>query len=350
MADHPYKHLPERSFWRQSVANKSPFDLQALYVKKFDIGSSDRIAAAGSCFAQHIARKLRAAGYNYLDCDPRPFNMSDEAAAKFGYDLYSARFGNVYTARQLLQLGQRALGGFKPLADSWEQGGRYFDPFRPTIEPDGFESAAEFQAAQKHHLHTVVQMLQQADVFIFTLGLTEAWRDRRDGAVYPVAPGTAAGRFDPQIHEFHNFTHAEILADLRAFIQLARKLKPEMRFIFTVSPVPLVATASDHHVLVATTYSKSVLRAVAGELADTDPGIDYFPSYEVITGQPSRSMFYDPDLRSVNPAGVEVVMKHFFHQHRPLTDAAPNPQTSTFVNEADVVCDEMVLEAGRTGQ
>ncbi len=120
MADHPYKHLPERSFWRQSVANMSPFDLQALYVKKFDIRSSDKIAAAGSCFAQHIARKLRAAGYNYLDCDPRPFNMLDEAAAKFGYDLYSARFGNVYTARQLLQLGQRALGAFQPIVDLWE--------------------------------------------------------------------------------------------------------------------------------------------------------------------------------------------------------------------------------------
>ena len=37
--------------------------------------------------------------------------------APHGYGIYSARFGNIYTARQLLQLIQRAYGEFVPVED-----------------------------------------------------------------------------------------------------------------------------------------------------------------------------------------------------------------------------------------
>ncbi|MES2303044.1 MAG: GSCFA domain-containing protein, partial [Pseudomonadota bacterium] len=83
----------------------------------------------------------------------------------------------------------------------------------------------------------------------------------------------------------------------------------------TVSPVPLVATAENRHALVATTYSKSVLRVVAEEVARTDSRVEYFPSYEIITGSYSRGRYFESDLRSVTPEGVahvmRVFMKHF---------------------------------------
>lgn len=343
-ARNPYRGLPRKNFWKNGVAGVSPFEIPDIYSKKFAIAPGDGIAAAGSCFAQHVARRLRDSGYRYLDLDPAPFNMAAEDAAAHGYGLYSARYGNIYTARQLLQLVQRAYGDFTPVEPMWQHEGRFFDPFRPTIEPDGFASATEFRAALAHHLATVRQLIEQADLFVFTLGLTEAWIDRRDGSAYPVAPGTAAGRFDPDIHVFRNFTTSEVVADLRQFMDIARRVRPAMRFLLTVSPVPLVATATDQHVLVATTYSKSVLRAAAGELYQTDPGVDYFPSYEIITGIPARSMFFEPDLRSVHPRGVDVAMSHFFKEHPALSQAAPNA-AGAFVQEPDLVCDEMVLQS-----
>jgi len=36
--------------------------------------------------------------------------------------------------------------------------------------------------------------LAGADLFVFTLGLTEAWLNARDGTVYPMCPGTIRGR------------------------------------------------------------------------------------------------------------------------------------------------------------
>ena len=62
------------------------------------------------------------------------------------------------------------------------------------------------------------------------------------------------------------------------------RLHPDpLRVVLTVSPVPLTATASDRHVLVANTYSKAVLRAVAEELYLESPYIDYVPSFELVT-------------------------------------------------------------------
>ena len=56
--------------------------------------------------------------------------------------------------------------------------------------------------------------------------------------------------------------------------------------------------------LVATTQSKSVLRAVAGSLQDQFRFVDYFPSYEIITAPPFQGKFYEKNQRSVTPEGV----------------------------------------------
>jgi hypothetical protein len=83
------------------VTEADPLTISDLYQKKFDISPTDRIATAGSCFAQHIATHLRQRGYNILDVEPPVPGMSRETAHKFGYALYSARYGNIYTSRQL---------------------------------------------------------------------------------------------------------------------------------------------------------------------------------------------------------------------------------------------------------
>src|SRR5204863_481814 len=70
-----------------------------------------------------------------------------------GFGMYSARYGNLYTARQLVQLFDRAHGDLQPLDRAWERpDGRLVDPFRPQIEPDGHATAAEVDAATKAHL------------------------------------------------------------------------------------------------------------------------------------------------------------------------------------------------------
>ncbi len=100
--------------------------------------------------------------------------------------------------------------------------------------------------------------------------------------VYPTAPGTVAGCFDPLKYEFINFEYNKIYSDLNSFWNEIKKINPSAKLLLTVSPVPLTATAEDEHVLVATIYSKSVLRAVAGKFVKNSPDAYYFTSFEII--------------------------------------------------------------------
>jgi hypothetical protein len=98
-------------------------------------------------------------------------------------------------------------------------------------------------------------------------------------------------------------------------------------------------------VLVATTYSKATLRSVAGEVAGNDAMVDYFPSYEIITASPMRSMFFEPNLRSVNAAGVDLVMRHFFQQHGRIGEPLREVRAKKVnLSPDDVACDEGRLE------
>lgn len=338
----PYNSQPERAFWRSSVGNRHYADIQDLWLP-MSLSKSDQIATAGSCFAQHIGNNLAIRGARWMDMEPAPPLFSSEAEArKWGFGIFSCRYGNIYTTRQLIQLFEEAHGNRVPNEIVWEKNGRFFDALRPGVDPLGQDNPESVLSLRKIHLSAVKRMFAELDVFIFTLGLTEGWESASDGTMFPIAPGTAAGNFDSEKYNFHNLRHAEIRADLETFREKLLAINPKARILLTVSPVPLAATASDKHVMVATVYSKSVLRAVAGELSEDYQDIFYFPSYEIVNAHPSRGMFFEPDLRNVNPLGVNFVMKQFFTGN--LAKEFDDRKLKDTEEEIDLVCDEEALD------
>ncbi len=214
------------------------------------------------------------------------------------------------------------------------------------MEPKGHASAEAVKKHRMGHLTRVKDMLKKTDVFVYTFGLTEAWIHRESGTVYPVAPGTIAGSYDESNHVFKNFGFNDIYSDFKAFRVVLKEINPLARFIITVSPVPLTATATDDYVLTATIYSKSVLRAVAGELSNEFDDVDYFPSYELIASHFSRGMFYQNNLRSVTQAGVGNAMRLFFSEHQlKIEDEKDESRRSGQSSEEDAICEEILLEA-----
>ncbi len=345
----PYSNLPTRSFWRPAVANRHIADFDEVAAGPF-FRADDRIATAGSCFAQHIGRHLKKRGVDYLDLEPAPPGISPEEAHRHGFGIFSCRYGNIYTVRQLLQLFQEAFDQRVPAEFVWEKNGRYYDALRPGVDPVGHASAEDVWALREAHLTQVKKLFETASLFVFTLGLTEAWEATEDETVFPTAPGTIAGVFDPEKYRFHNFRYLEIADHLAQFWDLVRQVNPTIRMLLTVSPVPLTATASGDHVLVATTQSKSTLRAIAGDFAAAFDNISYFPSYELIATHPIRGQFFDPDLRNVNDIGVDYVMSHFFGSsgHRSQTDPA---MSTTALSNAQADDDlELICEDGHLDQ
>jgi hypothetical protein len=345
----PYHGLPDHHFWKLAVEQIPPSQLNPMTDSPFRVTRTERIATAGSCFAQHIARRLAAQGFNYLVAEQAPPQFDAEQARARSYGLFSARYGNIYTVKQLRQLCERAFGLFTPADGAWPCEGGFIDPFRPRIEPRPFATEPELETSRQLHLTAVRQIFASASTFIFTLGLTEAWRAKSDGAVFPLAPGVVADIDDPSAYEFVNFAYDDIRDDLLWTIRLLRKHNPGLRVILTVSPVPLVATFERRHVLTSTTASKSILRAVADEAARTIPDVMYFPSYEIIASPVMRGSYFAADLRSVTDAGVDHVMRVFFESCAEAGAAArESPDIEASAEDAAtarIICDEEQLAA-----
>ena len=347
--NNPYSSLPKSAFWKTGVAQEDPYALEGIYRKKFSISPKAKIATAGSCFAQHISRQLKENGYNVLDVEPPPPGLANNLHQKFGFSMYSARYGNIYSVRQLLQLSREVLGSWTPQNYIWEKNGKFYDALRPAVEPEGLGSAEEVREHRRFHLLKVKKLFKSLDLFIFTLGLTEMWLHKESGTVYPTAPGTLAGEFDDEIYEFKNATCSSVLRDFKAFENALLRIRNNKPFkiLLTVSPVPLTATASGKHVLQSTCHSKSTLRGIAGQLAINQEHIDYFPSYEIVTNPKMYSSGFEDNLRSVKNETVEVVMKHFFSEHPAvkLSDETSINHYSSKETQEDIQCEEALMEA-----
>jgi hypothetical protein len=308
---HPYEQMPPQAFWRKTVSAQAWGQLDFKPNAKFKLTPALKIATAGSCFAQHMARRLEGFGLSHWVVEQPPAGLTPERACELQYGVFSARYANVYTVRQLRQLVEFAFGLRSAESPVLTENGRFFDGLRPRIQPGGYDSLADLRADRAWHLAQVRRLFSECDVFVFTLGLTEAWVERGSGIVFPVCPGTAAGEFDAGLHGFVNFDYPEILADLEWVREFVAGVNPGLRWIVTVSPVPLVATATPQPVVVASSYSKAVLRAVAGRFADAHEEVDYFPSFEIIAPAQSFGQYLEGDLREVSPRGVDHVMRQF---------------------------------------
>jgi hypothetical protein len=362
MQEHPYRPLPARHFWRASVGNAGATGLAGggfdpVGELPFRIGPQDRVAAAGSCFAQHIARNLAGAGFNFLQTE-----------AGDGEGPFSARFGNIYTARQLRQLLLRAYGLVRPRDAAWRlPSGRYIDPFRPQMLGEGglgLASAGAVIDAREAHFAAVREMFETCTVFIFTLGLTEAWLTE-DGMALPVPPGVLGVTEGASAASFHNFGLSEIYQDLEEVLADICIVNPQLRVIFTVSPVALAATFEPRHVMISNTLSKATLRLAAEMMRERHARVCYFPSYEIVTAPVNAPGAFEADLRSVSPLGVAQVMA-LFNRHMlsggeaaaaapaampaPSLNATASPlsdeERAAYDARARIICEEDLLATG----
>ncbi len=338
---HPYRDLPAKAFWRNGILPNSDGLLAGLYTPKFSITADTRVATAGSCFAQHIGDALRHADCNLIMTEPPLRRMPAAVARAYGYGIYGARYGNIYTPRQLVELLEEVQAPAPDPTLVWARNGRYYDALRPAIEPNGFGSVQEVLDHRKFHLTRVSQLLEQTDIFIFTLGLTEAWIDRPTGRTLPVCPGVIAGEYDPARHELHQFSHAEIIDDLTHISNILQQFQAGTKLLLTVSPVPLTATATGQHVLAATTEAKANLRAAAGAFVQGNAIADYFPAYEIVTSAVAGGPWFAEDQRNVAPEGVARVMQTFFAAHA-LRMKAAEPQDDA--PDEDPYCEEALLQ------
>ena len=314
MNDFPYAALPDEQKWTIVAGAAERAGISPQGRAKFSCARDAKIASAGSCFGQRIAERLPALGLNCMIAEP--------AGAPF-----SARWGTIYNVRHLQQLLERALGRFEPLERAWETpDGRLLDPFRPSVEPDGFATLAALEADRRSHLAAVRRLFAELDLFVFTLGLTEYWSDVRDGAVFPACPGRGRGVFDASKYVYGNLGVAQTCEALTAFLATLHEINPRARVVLTVSPVPIAATMEPMHVVRASLLAKSTLKVAAENVAAQHDTVDYFASYDLVTANLGAEKLFAADGRHVTDAVADRVTRLFaatyFGVHAPAEPAA----------------------------
>jgi hypothetical protein len=207
------------------------------------------------------------------------------------------------------------------------------------------------RADRERHLAAVRHMFETMDVFVFTFGHTETWRHKPDGAILQLAPGVAGGAWDPSVYEFYNMTVSEVVRDFMAAVDRIREVNPKVRIVLSVSPVGIIATYEDRHVIESNCAVKAILRAAADEVVRARPNIAYLPSYDLATVSPNVPMFYREDTRRINPYGVDRAMRVFFdhftdrRKEQDAVKAVKIDVAAEAESNSRVVCDEEAIES-----
>lgn len=335
----PYIDILEMQNWKNATQGFNLFNISPAHISSFDMKPDMKIMSLGSCFAQHLTKHLEKLGFKNLYFETG--GQQDDS-----YRVFSARYGNIYTARQALQLFRRAFGEASSM-ELWIKDGNFYDPYRPNAIPGGFGTVNELLADRENHLKIVRQLFIESDVIVLTLGLTEGWYNKENGAIYPIAPGVMAGEYDTKIHGFFNERVTDVMNELDLLISGISQVNKKVSYILTVSPVPLAATFEKTHVINATSYSKSVLRVAAQEMELANTNVHYFPSYEIITSPIAQGRYYENDFRHVRDIGVQRVMtefqKTFVLNQQGLVKKEDENSIIDYETSAEIVCDEEEL-------
>jgi hypothetical protein len=188
----------------------------------------------------------------------------------------------------------------------------WYDPHtNPTLEFAGLEETLERRAL----MQAVTKRIRNCRAVVLTLGLAEIWRDVKANVFVNRTPIPSLFKTDPDRYEFQLSSFAENWANLETIHALLSQYgHPDIHIIVTVSPVPLMNTFSTMDIVVANTWAKSLLRAVAHEWAAAHSNVDYFPSYEIVQHS-DRAEAWETDLRHVTGAAVQHIMDLFVRNY-----------------------------------
>ncbi|MEL7039707.1 MAG: GSCFA domain-containing protein [Cyanobacteria bacterium J06592_8] len=275
----------------------------------FQIASDAKVFAIGSCFARNIEAELLHLGVKVTSADPKSELLELRTNLQVGLlnkynplsihqELEWAAGLSVFPDNGLIELG--------------ENSGKYVDPY---LRDQARQGSLDILKARRKQLKDYFSQAFQADLVILTLGLTETWFDRVTRRALTEIPSPRLMKQYPNRFEFKILSYPECLAVLQSVCALLKKHGlPNLKIVVTVSPVALERTFSGQDVIVANMMSKSTLRSVAGTIAASIEGVDYFPSYEAaMVSDPA--LVWQPDRRNVTDFIVAQIIGEFTRRY-----------------------------------
>lgn len=160
---------------------------------------------------------------------------------------------------------------------------------------------------RRREIYTLYTSAFTADCIVMTPGLVEAWYDKKTGQHINPTPMRDGKPLDLERFCLDILDYQTCLTELLATVDIIRKYNPNSKFLITVSPVPLYLTFSGEDIIVANSYSKSVLRAACETVVKSRKLVDYFPSYEAV--MLSTRSVWQKDRRHVQESFVKKIVQ-----------------------------------------
>ena len=277
---------------------------------KFKVRRDDKFYAIGSCFARGLENSLT--GHKITVESAAPEFARLQPANKEGSGIGFTNKYNTYSILNELRWALDPDAEFPQTSIVQLTDTTWYDPHTtPTLEFVDLEETLERRAL----IHTVTKRIKDCRAVILTLGLAEVWRDVQADVFVNCTPIPSLFKSEVDRYEFHLTNFAGNLNNLEAMHELlSRYGHPDFHIVVTVSPVPLMNTFSTMDIVIANTWAKSLLRAVAQEWANAHDNVDYFPSYEIVQNS-DRAAVWEPDLRHVKGAGALHIMELFVQNY-----------------------------------
>jgi hypothetical protein len=283
------------------------------FTNHFSISPKDQIFTIGSCFAREIEVALADRGFSIPALELVKNFMASESLG-LG-NSFNRSFLNQYGVPSIFNQIHQAVelnGDLPTNLYAYEiSAGKFVDMDMPAfVRPAPLEHVVN----RRNALMSCTKEILKCNTIIITLGLSELWWDNgancyRNTSVLPRILDAEQNRF-----ELHVLSYQDIFSYLSRALNLIKLINPQSRILLTVSPVPMNYTYTSNDVMVANTYSKSVLRAAVEEAINTFPNVFYYPSYEtVILSQ--RDLAWENDMMHVQPKMVKKIVSRMIAKY-----------------------------------
>ncbi len=243
-----------------------------------NIGHRQSLLLMGSCFTEHIGRRLSDLK---LNCATNPF-------------------GSVFNPESMRQALTRLLES-KPFGESElvEQQGSWLS----------LDTHSSFTKSSQQELLTTLNTLvsqwhghlKTADWLLLTFGSAYYYEHIMQRRVVANCHKLPAKAFTKKMAD-----PATITDSYTMLIQKLRKLNPELKIMLTVSPVKHLRDG-----VVENNLSKAVLTVAAHGIVKANEQCFYFPAYELVNDDLRDYRFYEADLAHPNQQAIDYVWQKF---------------------------------------
>lgn len=254
------------------------------FPKKIQLG--EKVFLIGSCFTDHISKKLSTYKFDVLD-NPNGILFNPVSIGK-AIDTYIEK----------KEYKESDLFFYNDLWSSWDHHGQF-------SHPDIDTTLREINNA----VNNAHYFLKTANWVIITLG--SAWIYKIKNEYLNSKAGQVAANCHkvPQQHFEHTLmAYDEVNKSIKNIIQKINQFNPSANIVLTISPVR-------HHRegLVENNRSKALLISAVNEAIKEKDNIFYFPSYELIIDDLRDYRFYAEDMVHPNYQATQYVWGKFTH-------------------------------------